>query len=167
MSWRLRTKRIGLQMMKKRTFPENVCLEPLSRDALCPSLPQTNVLVSSPIITGANLISLEKTLHTDHLDLRLHTTKKFSPRPILQIGGVFCIDVDQESLINKIKMKNRLGLLIFCGGCADLMSLSTYLCKKKKKTFLSKIERFGSFLFGFFYSNLALPSAKSFQNGRF
>ena len=33
--------------------------------------------------------------------IRLHTTKKISPSPILQIGGVFCIDVDQESLINK------------------------------------------------------------------
>ena len=64
---------------------------------------------------------------------RLHTTKKISPSPILQIGGVFCIDVDQESLINKKKLKNRLSLLIFCGGCAHLMSLSTYLCKKKKK----------------------------------
>ena len=28
-------------------------------------------------------------------------------------------------------MKNNFGLLIFCGGCADLMPLSTYLCKKK------------------------------------
>ena len=36
-----------------------------------------------------------------------------------------------------------------------------------KKAFLSKTERFGSFLFGIFYINLALPSAKSLQNGRF
>ena len=43
---------------------------------------------------------------------------------------VFCIDVDQGSLINKKKMKNSLGLLIFCGGCADLMPFSTNLCKK-------------------------------------
>ena len=50
------------------------------------------------------------------------------------------------------KLKDRIGLLIFCGGCADLMSLSIYLCKK---AFLSKTERFGSFLFCFFYSNLA------------
>ena len=34
-------------------------------------------------------------------ECRLHTTKKISPSPILQMGGVFCIDVDQESLINK------------------------------------------------------------------
>ena len=32
--------------------------------------------------------------------LGLPTTKKISPSPILQIGSVFCIDVDQESLIN-------------------------------------------------------------------
>ena len=29
------------------------------------------------------------------------------------------------------KLNNSLGLLIFCGGCADLMPFSTYLCKKK------------------------------------
>ena len=50
---------------------------------------------------------------------RLHTTKKISPSPTLQIGSVFCID------------------------------------------------RLGSFLFCFFYSNLGLPSAKSLQNRRF
>ena len=63
------------------------------------------------------------------------------------------------------KMKNSLGLLIFCGGCADLMPFSTNLCKK---AFLSRTERLGSFLFRFcfFYSNLGLPSAKSFQNER-
>ena len=64
------------------------------------------------------------------------------------------------------KLKNSLGLLIFCGGCADLMPLSAYLCKKIK-VFLSRTERFGSFLFCFFYSNLGLLSAESLQNGRF
>ena len=33
--------------------------------------------------------------------LRLHTTKNISPSPTLQFGGVFYIDVDQGSLINK------------------------------------------------------------------
>ena len=32
---------------------------------------------------------------------RLHTTKNISPSPTLQFGGVFCIDVDQGSLVNK------------------------------------------------------------------
>ena len=45
---------------------------------------------------------------------RLHTTKNISPSPTLQFGGVFYIDVDQGSLNNKKKMKNSLGLLIFC-----------------------------------------------------
>ena len=92
-----------------------------------------------------------------------HHQKKFSPSPTLQIGGVFYIDVDLRSLINKKKMKNSLGLLIFCGGCADLMPFSTNLCKK---AFLSRTERFGRFLFCFFYNNLGQPSAKSLQNGR-
>ena len=35
------------------------------------------------------------------LPIRLHTTKNISPSPTLQIGGVFYIDVDQGSLINK------------------------------------------------------------------
>ena len=34
-------------------------------------------------------------------DLQVAHHQKISPSPILQIGGVFCIDVDQESLINK------------------------------------------------------------------
>ena len=63
------------------------------------------------------------------------------------------------------KLKNRVGLLIFCGGCADQMSLSQHI--SVKKAFLSKTEGFGSFLLCFFYSNLALPSAKNLQNGRF
>ena len=36
---------------------------------------------------------------------RLHTTKNISPSPTLQFGGVFCIDVDQGSLINKKKIE--------------------------------------------------------------
>ena len=35
-----------------------------------------------------------------------------------------------------------------------------------KKAFLSRTERFGSFSFCFFYSNLGLPSAKSLKNER-
>ena len=43
-----------------------------------------------------------------YLVWRLHTTKKISPSPILQIGGVFCIDVDHESVINiYIKKKEK------------------------------------------------------------
>ena len=92
------------------------------------------------------------------------TSKKISPSPTLQICGLFYIDVDWGSLINKKKLKkNSLGLLIFCSACADLTTLSTYLCEK---AFLSRTERFGSFLFCFFYSNLGLPIAKSLQNGR-
>ena len=60
----------------------------------------------------------------------LHTTKNISPSPTLQIGSVCYIDVDHGSLINKKKKKNSLGLLIFCGECADLMPFSTNLCKK-------------------------------------
>ena len=77
---------------------------------------------------------------------RLHTTKNISPSPTLQLGGVFCIDVDQGSLINKKKMKNSLGLLIFCGGCADLMPFSTNLCKKKKH-FYQELRDLGAFYF--------------------
>ena len=47
------------------------------------------------------------------------------------------------------------------------MPFSTNLCKKKeRKKISSRTEKFGSFLFGFFYSNLGLPSAKNLQNGR-
>ena len=60
-------------------------------------------------------------------------------------------------------MKNSLGLLTFSGECADLMPFSANLCQK---AFLSRTERFGSFLFCFFYSNLGLPSTKSLQNER-
>ena len=70
--------------------------------------------------------------------------KKISPSPTLQIGGIFYKDVDQGSLILK-KMKNSLGLLIFCGRCADLMPFSTYLCKKKH--FYQKLRDLGSFYF--------------------
>ena len=52
-------------------------------------------------------------------------------------------------------MKNSHGLLIFYGGCADLM-----LFISVKSFFLSKTERFGLFSFCFFYSNLGLPIAK-------
>ena len=31
------------------------------------------------------------------------------------------------------EMKNNLGLFIFCGGCADLMLLLTFISVKKKK----------------------------------
>ena len=58
-------------------------------------------------------------------------------------------------------LKNSLGLLICCGGCADLMPFSTNLCQKS-----IFIKKFGGFLFCFFYSNLGLPSAKSLQNER-
>ena len=43
----------------------------------------------------------------------LHTTKNISPSPTLQFGGVFCIDVDQGSLINKKKWKIALACLFF------------------------------------------------------
>ena len=76
---------------------------------------------------------------------RLHATKKISPSPTLQIGGIFYKDVDQGSLIFLKKMKNSLGLLIFCGRCADPMPFSTYLCKKKH--FYQKLRDLGSFYF--------------------
>ena len=60
------------------------------------------------------------------------------------------------------KLKNSLGLLIFCGGCADLMPFSTYLCKK---SFLSRTERFGTFLFCFLYRQSRIRRAKSLLNG--
>ena len=46
-------------------------------------------------------------------------------------------------------MKNSLGLLIFCGGCADLMPFSIYLCKKKKKKkhFDQELTDLGTFYF--------------------
>ena len=89
------------------------------------------------------------------ISLRLkvaHHNKKISPSPILQIGGVYYRDVE-GSLINKKDWK--IALACFCGRCADLMPFSTNLIRK---TFLSRTERFGSFLF--------LPSAKSLENGR-
>ena len=42
-------------------------------------------------------------------------------------------------------MKNSLGLLIFCGGCADLMPFSTNLCKKKH--FYQELRDLGAFYF--------------------
>ena len=47
------------------------------------------------------------------LTCRLHTTKNISPSPTLQFGGVFCIDVDQGSLINKNNWKIALACLFF------------------------------------------------------
>ena len=95
----------------------------------------------------------------------LHTTKKILPSPTLQIGSIFYIDVDQGSLINKKKnWRIALACLFFV---VDVLiwCLSQHI--SVKKAFLSRTERFGSFLFCFFYSNLGLPSAKSLQNGRF
>ena len=46
------------------------------------------------------------------------------------------------------KMRNSLGLLIFCCECADLIPFSTNLCKK---AFSSTTERFGTSLFCCFY----------------
>ena len=46
-------------------------------------------------------------------------------------------------------VKNSLGMLIFCGGCADLMLFTTYLFQKIKK--MSRPERFGTFLFCYTY----------------
>ena len=42
-----------------------------------------------------------------------HHQKIISPNPTSQFSGVFCIDVDQGSVIIKKKMKNSLGLLSF------------------------------------------------------
>ena len=89
--------------------------------------------------------------------------KNISPSPTLQFGGVFCIDVDQGSLINKKKWKIALACLFFVVD-ALIWCLSQQI--SVKKAFLSRTERFGSFLFCFFYSNLGLPSAKSLQNER-
>ena len=47
------------------------------------------------------------------LNYRLHTTKKILPSPPLQIGGVFCIDVDRGSFINKKNWKIALACLFF------------------------------------------------------
>ena len=59
-------------------------------------------------------------------------------------------------------LKSGLGLLIFCGG-ADVMPFSTCICRKK--AFLSRTERFGTFLFCFFYRQSRPPRAQSLQNG--
>ena len=95
--------------------------------------------------------------------IRLHTTKNISPSPTLQFGGVFCIDVDQGSLINKKNWKIALACLFFVVD-ALIWCLSQQI--SVKKAFLSRTERFGSFLFCFFYSNLGLPRTKSLQNER-
>ena len=41
-------------------------------------------------------------------------------------------------------LKNSLGLLIFCPGCADLMPFSTSLCKKKH--FCQELRDLGPFI---------------------
>ena len=110
------------------------------------------------------LLKLWQTCKRVFVPLWLHTTKKISPSPILQIGGVFCIDVDQESLINKKNENVGLAGLFFV---VDVLTWSLSQHISVKKAFLSKTERFGSFLFCVFYINLALSSAKSLQNGRF
>ena len=94
---------------------------------------------------------------------RLHTTKNISPSPMLQIGSVCYIDVDQGSLINKKNWKIALACLFFV---VDVLIWCISQQISVKKAFLSRTERFGSFLFCFFYSNLGLPSAKSLQNER-
>ena len=48
-------------------------------------------------------------------------------------------------LTKKKKWINSLGLLIFCGGCADLMPFSTNLCKKKH--FYQELRDMGAFNF--------------------
>ena len=67
-------------------------------------------------------------------------------------------------------LKNSLGLLILCGGCADLVPFSTYLCKKKnknknKKHFYQELRDLGPFYFVSSRGNLGPPRAKSLQIG--
>ena len=91
------------------------------------------------------------------ISLRLkvaHHTKKSRPALFCKLA-VFTTEMLKEVWLIK-RLKNSLGLLFFfCGRCTDLMPFSTNLIRK---TFLSRTERFGSFLF--------LPSAKSLENGR-
>ena len=90
------------------------------------------------------------------ISLRLkvaHHKKKSCPALFCKLA-VFTTEMLKEVWLIKI-LKNSLGLLFFCGRCADLMAFSTNLIRK---TFLSRTEKFGSFLF--------LPSAKSLENGR-
>ena len=66
---------------------------------------QWEVAILIKVNTSASIkfriVEMDNWLNLNTRPCWLHTTKKFSPSPILQIGGVFCIDVDQESLINK------------------------------------------------------------------
>ena len=61
-------------------------------------IPQTY----SSLVLGLGYFHIEYSVEIESRSaLRLHTTKNISPSPTLQFGGVFCIDVDQGSLINK------------------------------------------------------------------
>ena len=81
------------------------------------------------------------------LRLQVAHHQKYLAQPYFTIWRRFlhrCY-VDKGSLINKKKLKNSLGLLIFCGGCADLMPFSTNLCKKKH--FYQELRDLGAFYF--------------------
>ena len=81
---------------------------------------------------------------------RLHTIKNISSSPALQIRGVFCIDVDQGSLINEKNWKIALPcfffffffFFFFCGGYADL---SKHTCVKGH--FYQELRDLGAFRF--------------------
>ena len=57
-----------------------------------------NGLLVGPILKWSRGPSGKQLSYTRY---RLHTTKNISPSPTLQFDGVFCIDVDQGSLIKK------------------------------------------------------------------
>ena len=77
---------------------------------------------------------------------RLHTTKNISPSPTLQFGGVFYIDVDQGSLINKKNWKIALACLFFVVD-ALIWCLSQQISVKKKKHFYQELRDLGAFYF--------------------
>ena len=60
-------------------------------------------------------------------------------------------------MFKKLKKKNSLGLLIFCGGCADLMPFSTHLCIEKKNY---QEQRFENFYFVPSTDNLGLERSE-------
>ena len=60
-------------------------------------------------------------------------------------------------------MKIALACLFFVVDMLIWCTFSTYLCKKK--SILSRTQRFGTFYFVSYKGNLGLPRAKSLQNG--
>ena len=88
--------------------------------------------------------------HTQNLVFCCTPPKKCRPALLCKLA-VFSYEMLTKIVRLIKKLKSILGVLaffffFFCGGCADLMPFSTYLCKKKKH-FYQELRDLGAFYF--------------------